>query len=489
VKYRDQGLKPARGRSGNATLEARAILGFDGLTTLDVSTGVIDAASASGTLKKIQIQQLGPDGTPQNTTNYNIGTSPTFQVTLPGRVRGSKIQVQANITGIDGTRTDVVTVTESVKLRPHLIVDYILAPAQTQIGVPVTITGLVSEMNGDVGARADCVLAEDAVEIDRVHGIWVDAGRTVSCVFSRVFNTGGQKNLSVSVASVVPGDYDQSSNFAETKLQVLPRNAHDFTWSAGYSGSRDYVSTFSANGFSIDTFGNHSEFSTAVTTHRQDTWDAFVNASASDLGWPLSFNFHDAIDGTPLNVVASDPTTDFGYSLDFSYPDPQYGLLAHRVDCMITFRTVPTVQEGQTVIAWTGQMTACRLTYPGANALVPLTTFEMGTAGGDVAYFSDSYQKSVFADGSEQTYSFVGETAYTYGTPAFGTEYSFGLEVSGPGGSRAATGNFAISSEHISSVEPYSCKDFISIFGTDRRCFESSISATALRGFASGVAQ
>jgi hypothetical protein len=74
VKYRDQGLKPARGRSGNATLEARAILGFDGLTTLDVSTGVIDAASASGTLKKIQIQQLGPDGTPQNTTNYNIGT-------------------------------------------------------------------------------------------------------------------------------------------------------------------------------------------------------------------------------------------------------------------------------------------------------------------------------------------------------------------------------------------------------------------------------
>jgi hypothetical protein len=107
------------------------------------------------------------------------------------RVRGSNIGVQANIIGVDGSRTDVVTVTEMVKLRPDLTVGQITNPDHAQIGIPVEITALVSERNGDVGATADCVLSADGVEIDRANGIWIDANRSVSCMFRPIFSMVG----------------------------------------------------------------------------------------------------------------------------------------------------------------------------------------------------------------------------------------------------------------------------------------------------------
>src|SRR4051794_9980978 len=42
VKYRDLGAKPATGRSGTSTLATRALLGKDGVTELEVTTGTFD---------------------------------------------------------------------------------------------------------------------------------------------------------------------------------------------------------------------------------------------------------------------------------------------------------------------------------------------------------------------------------------------------------------------------------------------------------------
>src|SRR5919199_617569 len=41
-KYRDKGHKPATGRAGSAVLTTRALLGKDGMTSLDVTTGELD---------------------------------------------------------------------------------------------------------------------------------------------------------------------------------------------------------------------------------------------------------------------------------------------------------------------------------------------------------------------------------------------------------------------------------------------------------------
>ena len=123
VKYRDAGAKPATGRSGNATLEVRALLAKDNTTLLEVTTGALDAtAVAPGNLAKLQVKALNPDDLTEAlwTENYNHregGGYASYTLGLPGR--GMPLQVQANITGID-ERTDVVAVVETVKLRPDL---------------------------------------------------------------------------------------------------------------------------------------------------------------------------------------------------------------------------------------------------------------------------------------------------------------------------------------------------------------------------------
>ena len=121
TKYRDKGLKHAHGRAAIATtaatavsLDARGLLGRDGITTLDVSTGSIDDGTTGvGVLSKLQLKLYTLNGSLQTTNNYNGLNTPSYQVRLADRARGSNIQVQGSIT-TGGKHTDVITVTETV---------------------------------------------------------------------------------------------------------------------------------------------------------------------------------------------------------------------------------------------------------------------------------------------------------------------------------------------------------------------------------------
>ena len=186
TKYRDKGLKHAHGRAAIATTAATAV-GLD----------------ARGVLSKLQLKLYTLNGSLQTTNNYNGLNTPTYQVRLADRARGSNIQVQGSIT-TGGKHTDVITVTETVKVRPDLRVDGITAPSQALPSSPVNISAMISEINGDVGARADCVLSVDGVEADRAHGIWVVAGRSVSCLFIHTFPATGTSRLTVSAVSTAP---------------------------------------------------------------------------------------------------------------------------------------------------------------------------------------------------------------------------------------------------------------------------------------------
>src|SRR5918994_1013185 len=55
-RYKDTGMKPATGRSGSASLAARALLGKDGTTTIEMSTGQLDTDAATpGSINKAQL--------------------------------------------------------------------------------------------------------------------------------------------------------------------------------------------------------------------------------------------------------------------------------------------------------------------------------------------------------------------------------------------------------------------------------------------------
>jgi hypothetical protein len=234
VKYRERGAKPATGRSGTSTLAARALLGKDGVTELEVTTGAFDPPSAPRPLTRVQVKQLDAGGRLLGTLNYaNPGGGGTASFRYPGLPRGAALQVQGHVT--EGKRTDVVTVTETVHLRPDLRVR-LDAPQQVRRGSPVSLAATVSEENGDVGARADCVLYVDGVEVDRAGGIWVDAGGAVSCAFTYVFASTGTRRVRVEAANVSPADYDPSDNAAEAVVQVTGGSDFNFTAMA-----EDYV--------------------------------------------------------------------------------------------------------------------------------------------------------------------------------------------------------------------------------------------------------
>ena len=200
-KYRDSSLPHATGRSGSATLSASAVQSANGVTYLTVASGSIYLPGVRGELAKVQIKVWGPDGEFLLTSNYQrptTGGSHTFA--LAGIPAGSRIQVQANVRGIDRNRTDVVTVTETVK-RPPALTTTIHVPGPVTPGVPTVVTATVRETNGHVGTTTSCVLYRDGVEVDRMDGVWVDAGDEVSCAFTTVFPRAGDYTLRVSLES------------------------------------------------------------------------------------------------------------------------------------------------------------------------------------------------------------------------------------------------------------------------------------------------
>lgn len=260
-KYRDTGAKPATGRSGSAAIQARALLGAGGTTDLEVTTGTFDGGTPLGSLAKIQIKLLTDGGDVLQTDN--------FRKTLTGNgyadfiydnlTRGQLTQVQASVTGIDPNRTDVVTVSTNVKLRPDLEAGGINAPAQVMVDTPVTVSGVVAEINGDVGARSTCRLLVDDVEVGAIPGIWTDASSSVTCQFHTSFGTTGTKRIAFRVSDVVPGDYDASNNQANASIEVvntqdfayMQAQAYDYQYRYAYSDRRTFtrydgaVSTYS----------------------------------------------------------------------------------------------------------------------------------------------------------------------------------------------------------------------------------------------------
>ncbi len=224
TKYKDAGAKAATGRSGSAAIEVRALRGR-GDTTIEVTTGEIDSTVVPpGKLDKVQLKVYAANGTLLVTDNYrkSLTTGGYGNFVYDWVSRGQSVQAQASVSGIDPSRTDMVTVSTPVKFRPDLKVGDLQNPATAKIHAPVGITATIREGNGDVGARANCVLRVDGVEVDRANGIWVDAGDSVACEFTTHFDSVGAKQITVEATDVVPGDYDTSNNSVSGQVNVIP---------------------------------------------------------------------------------------------------------------------------------------------------------------------------------------------------------------------------------------------------------------------------
>lgn len=218
-KYRDKGAKPAKGRAGSATLEVRALLGNTGVVKLEASTGSLEAGTNPGTIVKVEVRIRARKGPPLTYTK--LSGDGYWTTTLLGLAPGDLIEVQAYIRGIDPKRTDVVTVVTSVKRGPDVAVMSVTGPDQWPPNMAVSFSASVAELNGGIGARADCVLSVDDAVVDYASGIWVDAGDNVNCLFTYAFAAVGVHNVRVFLANVIPGDGNTANNSASTSITIV----------------------------------------------------------------------------------------------------------------------------------------------------------------------------------------------------------------------------------------------------------------------------
>jgi hypothetical protein len=490
IKYRDQGKKPATGRSGSSSLTARALLGKDGVATLDITTGEIDAITAPGLLKKIQLKQFDPSGNLQSTSNWKDIGAPRTQMLIPGRARGSNLQLQANVVGVDPNRTDVVTITESVKLRPDLSVNSVEAPAQATVGTPVTINAIVSEQNGDVGAHADCVLSVDGTE-DHANGIWVDAGRTVSCAFMKTFTTLGTKTLSVSVVGVSPGDWDAANNAASASIQIAPPpSTNDFTWFAAFNGVADYRRTDRDNGYWYYANSNRGEWSYQHEFTRYDNRSIGTSGTAvGSIGVPSEVHFVEQLDGTTIHELSFDPQADAVQEIDNSWTNSDGSTVHETIACIYIYQTAPVMSStGVPGDATVAAVSTCSVQYTGDGSAVPasVTVFSSSSYATDVSYYSNEYSRSVW-NGVESVYSLNGPTDFAYGQLVFGTHYSFSFRVAGTDGAKNATGSLSVTSQPSQYSQPYTCQDFTGNDGFfEHQCSGVELTYTFYSGSAAG---
>lgn len=239
VRYRYRGGKPATGRSGSAILQAFALLGRDGVTELELQTVAPNPWEYwnAGIMARTQIKALDADSSVMFVRNLNHVGAQRQVLQYRTLARGQFLQAQANITFADPHRTDVVTVTERVKLRPDLTARLEM-PAQVPSDRPVPIHATITELNGDVGATTSCRLWVDGWIRDSGSGAWVDAGDAVTCVFSVVFATGTHQ-VQVEVVGQQPADWD-TSNDRSAVLQVEAVGApRQFSYHATASAVRE----------------------------------------------------------------------------------------------------------------------------------------------------------------------------------------------------------------------------------------------------------
>jgi hypothetical protein len=272
-KYADSGVRNATGRSGDATIETRTLLGRDGVVTLEVTSGSFDPMTTNSTIEKVQVKTAGAPATNFN----NLGDSGSFTASLGNLVWHTPVAIETNVANATGNRVEVVDANDVVKRRPDLRVSSVTAPVHALVGFPAIIRISLSELNGEAGARANVRVLANGSEVDRIDGVWVDAGDTVNVSLATVFESAGPTDIQVVVDDTNPGDWDDSNNTGTAHTAVYDEADAFYSWDASAHEDTTARSYSSMNSWSE----NHYESSgTTQSFHLGAQTAAHANLSS-----------------------------------------------------------------------------------------------------------------------------------------------------------------------------------------------------------------
>jgi hypothetical protein len=447
-RYKESGLKPASGRSGSASLTGRALLAKDGATTVELSTGQLDTSEPQpGNINKSQIKPLDENGDPLYARNYSNSSGGYFTTAVNDLHRGQQVQMQATINGIDANRTNVVTVVETVKLRPDLSPKHMSVPARGVPGNPVNISVVLRELAGDSGATTNLVLYADGTAVDRANGVWVDAGGTVSCVFSPTFTSAGTKQLEVKAEQIAPGDYDMSNNAVTGTVVIGPLTNADLNYNVQViDGDDDFRAHIYEKRY----------FNGVLQTEREEDFSAkgwqqqanFFGWAARMVSFPLSITHQETNDG---RIVFSDSYTNLTPTSVIDASDGVTRFIAYNVSRF----------ESSTAHYFNLSTTATINLATGART--ELTQFSSNRQAGDVTYHSAGYER--FWDdtsGEEFFYTWNTTEVSRAGTRLpFGTHYGMNISLTtGDGAVYTASPTVTLNPFDNSGQQPFTCFDW-----------------------------
>ena len=446
-RYKESGLKPPTGRSGSASVTGRALLGKDGTTTVELTTGQLDTDDTKpGSINKSQIKPLDENGEALYARNYT-NSGGYFSTTVNDLHRGQQVQMQATINGIDAYRTNVVTVVETVKLRPDLSPTNLSVPARGVPGNPVNISVVLRELRGDSGATTNLILYADGTAVDRANGVWVDAAGTVSCVFTHTFNSAGTKQLEVKAEQTAPGDYDLSNNALTGTIVIGPVTNAELNYNVQViDGDDDYrAHTY-----------EKLYFNGVLQTEREEDFSAkgwqqqanFFGWTARMVSFPLNLSHQETNDGA---MVFSDAYTDLTPTSVIDDSNGVTRFIAYNVSRF----------ESSTGHYFNLSTTATINLATGART--ELTSFSSNRQAGDVTYHSAGYER--FWDGTSGE-----EFFYTWNTTdvvragtrlPLGTHYGINISLTtGDGTVYSASPNVTMQPFDNSGQQPFMCFDW-----------------------------
>jgi hypothetical protein len=324
--YRESGVSNATGRSGSAHMTARAILDKDGNATIELTTGKLDSTStAPGSFRKVQFKVLNAAGNPISVQNLFPPTaSGYYSFASQSLHRGQQLQLQANITGIDGNRTDVVTVVETVKVHPDVAVAGLSFPSSAVPNQAVVISANIVEMNADAGATTNCVLAIDGNPVDQVKNVWVDAAGSVSCAFVYTFSAPGGHSIQVSAMNVAPADWDTSNNSNSGTIDITNPNTAEQSFASFQenNGGFPVTATNTSKQWYMGTLVEDVSNTFGTSGRTQDSNTGFSSSgcagSTNAVAWqfPVNVSYSETMDGK--SVYSFTDTGITGNSVSFS---------------------------------------------------------------------------------------------------------------------------------------------------------------------------
>jgi hypothetical protein len=390
--YRESGVGNATGRSGSAHVTARALLSKDGNATIELTTGALDSTGTPpGSFRKVQFKALNSAGNPTLVQNLFPPTaSGYYSFTSPSLHRGQQLQLQGNINGIDGNRTDVVTVVETVKVRPDLAVASLNFPSSAIPNQAVNISANLVEMNGDAGATTTCLLAIDGNPVDQAKNVYVDAAGSVSCAFVYMFNTAGSHTIEVSATNVVPSDWDTSNNSVSGTIDISNPNTAEQSFASfqDNNGGFPVIATNTSKQWYMGTLVEDVSNTFGASGHTQDSNTTFSSSgcagSTNAAAWqfPVRVAYSETMDGKSVySYTDGGLTGDTASFSGYNFPICN-GIVASQ-----------NLQFGseQADDHW-NFLTSYQYYDAAGNILMSSQTIQSERLAGDVTYFSYGYQ-------------------------------------------------------------------------------------------------